>query len=288
MILLEVRARPRTLEHGQLCTHRPIDNGESSIIADESVLVSTAPPNVVNNHEVQNYSTSPRNVSLSGGSGALLIRPQRDEITGAWTSGRLECNNSFACPPGKAMIMQARLCAGYAPVSRQAGIWPAFWALGQSIREGVPWPGCGETDIYEAAGGQPWTIATIHFSDTGNTNHYMLGGIGAAQAAVSFTSSVGERAGTPVFHTFALTIDRRITPETMSFSIDNSAPFYTIASSQLSPQQWDILAHQPIFPILNVAVGTVIPVPDPQPNQDTGTGLSVGMQVNYVAVYYSM
>lgn len=186
--------------------------------------------------------------------------------------------------------MQARLCAGYAPVSKQAGIWPAFWALGQSIREGVPWPGCGEIDIYEAAGGQPWTIATVHFSDTGDTNHYMLGGLGAAQAAVSFDNPSAASGGSKaMFHTFSLTIDRRqVSSETMSFSIDNGAPFYTIGSSQLSPQQWDTLAHQPMFPILNVAVGTVIPVPDPQPNQDTGTGLPVGMQVNYVAVYYSL
>lgn len=186
------------------------------------------------------------------------------------------------------MIMSARLCAGYAPVSQQAGIWPAFWALGQSIREGIPWPGCGEIDIFEAAGGQPWTIATIHYSDSGDVNHFMLGGIGVAQTPISFNKPSGPRMGAPNFHTFALTIDRRVQPETMSWSIDGAAPFFTITSSQVDPQQWTTLAHDPMFPILNVAVGTVIPVPDPQPTASTGTGLPVGMQVNHVAVYNSI
>ena len=205
---------------------------------------------MVNNHEVQNYTTSPDNVTLSG-NGALWIRPQRASI-GAWTSGRLECNKSFACPPGKAMIIRARLCAGYAPTTSQSGIWPAFWALGQSIREGIPWPGCGEIDIYEAAGGQPWTIATIHYSDSGGVNHYMTGGSGAAQTAISFNSSRSRRMGAPAFHAFSLTIDRRISPETMSWSIDGNPPFFTVTSSQLTPEQWDTLAHKPMFPILNV------------------------------------
>lgn len=185
------------------------------------------------------------------------------------------------------MIMSARLCAGYAPEWQQAGIWPAFWALGQSIRQGIQWPGCGEIDIFEAAGGQPWTIATIHYSDSGDVNHYMLGGIGVAQTPISFNIPSGPRAGAPNFHTFKLTIDRRVSPETMSWGIDANTPFFTINSNQVDPQQWNTLAQQPMFPILNVAVGTAIPVPDPQPNSNTATGLPVGMQVNHVAVYYS-
>ena len=250
------------------------------------LIIRTTGPNL-NNAEVQHYTTNQDNICLSG-SGYLWIRPQRDS-SGAWTSGRVEGKKSFTCPPGHAMIMQARLCAGYAPPSNQAGIWPAFWALGQDIREGTPWPGCGEWDIYEAAGGVPYTIATLHYSDTSNTNHFMLGGFGAAQTAVSFSSPGGRRAGAPAFHTFAIIVDRRPgtwQKETLTWTVDGRS-FFKITGSQLNEQQWDSVAHKAFFPILNVAIGTMIPVGDQQPNQSTSTGLPVGMQVDYVGVYQS-
>ena len=200
----------------------------------------------------------------------------------------------FACnQAGHAMIMQARLCAGYAPEAKQSGIWPAYWALGQSIREGIPWPGCGEIDIYEAAGGQPYTLATLHYSDASNRTHFQTGGFGIAQQNVSFNRFSSDHArpriGASEFHTFALTVDRRASSwqqESMSWSIDGRT-FYRVTGSQFTYDQWATLAHKPFFPIFNVAVGTMIPVGDQQPNADTGTGLPVGMQVDYVAVYYS-
>src|SRR5205085_4277788 len=42
------------------------------------------------------------------------------------------------------------------------GIWPAFWMLGHDIPQ-VGWPRCGEIDILENIGREPFTIhGTLH------------------------------------------------------------------------------------------------------------------------------
>ena len=43
-----------------------------------------------------------------------------------------------------------------------AGLWPAFWMLGDDYEE-VGWPACGEVDIMELRGEEPdTTLATVH------------------------------------------------------------------------------------------------------------------------------
>ena len=45
------------------------------------------------------------------------------------------------------------------------GIWPAFWMLGNSISS-VGWPSCGEIDIMEIQGQNPFrNFGTMHWAD---------------------------------------------------------------------------------------------------------------------------
>lgn len=53
--------------------------------------------------------------------------------SGNWFYARLEAKLAFYCEEGKRMLFQAELRIGTAPFDRKAGIWPAFWALGQHI-----------------------------------------------------------------------------------------------------------------------------------------------------------
>jgi len=54
------------------------------------------------------------------------------EADGSWTSARLNSHASFTAVAGKIMIVRAEIKLGQAPASRQQGIWPAFWTLGDS------------------------------------------------------------------------------------------------------------------------------------------------------------
>lgn len=90
--------------------------------------VSPGPP-ITDGAEQEIYTANTSNVSRSN-SDTLQITPQKDS-QGNWTSARLHGRSAHACPPKKRMLLQAELRLGSAPASKQAGIWPAFWALGE-------------------------------------------------------------------------------------------------------------------------------------------------------------
>jgi beta-glucanase (GH16 family) len=242
--------------------------------------VISAGPNTGNN-EVETYTSNTNNVCLSGNpQGGLWIQPQRDG-NGNWTSGRLESIPSFACDAGGLMILQANLITGLSPSSQQNGIWPAFWALGESIRSsGVPWPQCGEWDIMENSSGANFTLASLHYG-TGSTEQSQGGG-GNSQAYQTIT--LGQ------FNTYTLLVDR--TPstwqeETITWFL-NGFEWFSVSGEQVGdPNLWANVAHSPFYAVLNVAVGTNFPGAgnNGQPDGNTATGLGSGMQVSYVAFY---
>ncbi|TVY13730.1 hypothetical protein LARI1_G006392, partial [Lachnellula arida] len=99
---------------------------------------------ISSNNEQETYTTSPTTCALTG-TDSFLITPQR--TNGQWTSCRIETNPSFAATPGSQLIVQARMKLG-TPGAALQGIWPAFWSLGQAMREGSPGP--------PAARSTPW------------------------------------------------------------------------------------------------------------------------------------
>lgn len=111
------------------------------------------------NNELQTYKRNARQVQTSGGTTLQLV-PWKDG--GAWTSGRIESKYTFTPQPGRKTMAEAIIRFGGNSVGTKKGIWPAFWLLGDSIRRGTAWPGCGELDIMETVNGQLTGYGTIH------------------------------------------------------------------------------------------------------------------------------
>ena len=120
-------------------------------------------------------------------------------------------------------------------VPQGAGIWPAFWMLGNNFRE-VGWPQTGEIDIMEFVGRLPNEIfGTIH--GPGYSGGASFGGI----------VDLGE----PVYneyHTFTVEWE----PEIIRWYLDGEL-YHTAQPSDVAPNEW-VFDH-PFFLLLNVAVG---------------------------------
>jgi hypothetical protein len=180
------------------------------------------------NNELQNYTSRPENARVQNG--MLIIEARRENLGGsAYTSARLKTQGKQSF--GINTWVEARINA-----PEGQGIWPAFWMLGNSIST-VGWPSCGEIDIMEIQGQNPFrNFGTIHWADAGG-QHVSFGGI--------YNSSTSLTAG---FHTFAISrtgssikwyVDRiQYAEANISGGINSTSEF-----------------QSPFFILLNVAVG---------------------------------
>jgi len=203
------------------------------------------------NQELQSYTDSPDNVSLDG-QGNLIITARRNG--NSFTSARINTKGLFTQQYGR---FEARLKTPYGP-----GIWPAFWMLGANI-ETVNWPQCGEIDIMELRGQEPYIIhGTLH--------------------------GPGYSGGNPITKGFALT-DARFDTEFHLFAVEWSKDkidffvddfLYQRIERGDAPGEW--VYDQPFFMILNVAVGgNYVGFPT------DGTPFPQKMTIDYVRVYES-
>jgi beta-glucanase (GH16 family) len=126
-----------------------------------NVIVTGAGSRTVNN-EQQAYVDSPEVLEVAGGT--LTIHPRYrpgftspDGKTYDFVSGRIDTRNKFDFTYGTAAA-RMKLAPG-------AGLWPAFWALGNDR-----WPDTGEIDMMENVGASDWVSAALHgpkyFGDT--------------------------------------------------------------------------------------------------------------------------
>ena len=126
-----------------------------------NVIVTGAGWRTVNN-EQQAYIDSTDVLSVGGG--FLTIHPHfrpgfktPDGKTFDFVSGRIDTRDKFDFTYGSAAA-RMKLAAG-------AGLWPAFWALGNGR-----WPDTGEIDVMENVGDPAWTSIALHgpgyFGDT--------------------------------------------------------------------------------------------------------------------------
>lgn len=88
--------------------------------------------------------------------GALVIRPvyhkgytSKQKKTYDFLSGRINTEHKMEFTYGTATA-RMKIAAG-------AGLWPAFWALGNGN-----WPDCGEIDVMETVGDKSWTSNALH------------------------------------------------------------------------------------------------------------------------------
>ncbi|RYP93597.1 hypothetical protein DL770_000339 [Monosporascus sp. CRB-9-2] len=226
------------------------------------------------NREVQTFIKDQNVVALDGEK--LVIKPQRDGDN--WVSARLHCTGNFHADDGRIMIIQANMVVGGAPEENQSGIWPSFWLLGESYRNGgdETWPMCGEIDIFENASGKSFSIPAVHFGAS-VSKRSMLGG-----SKVQFDR--GE------YHTWAVRIDRKSSQgnwedEKIQFLLDGEQYYETSGREMGDAERWASVAHQGLFPVIQVAVGNNWNG-GTQPNDDTATGPDVGLALKYVAVYF--
>ena len=172
------------------------------------------------NNELQLYTNSNHRLE----NGMLIIGVQSEEQ--GYSSTRITTKDKKEFQYGK---IEARLKV---PVG--AGLWPAFWALGNDI-DTKGWPLCGEIDIMEYVGRRPGEVF--------NTLHTQS----------SFGNSVNTKVTTfpnieDDFHVFGF----KWTPASITFLLDDE-PVYTYAPAVKNEETWPF--NKPFYLLLNVAVG---------------------------------
>lgn len=235
--------------------------------------------------EIQHYTNSTSNVAITS-AGTLRITPLKNGDK--WTSSRIESTaaHDFACPAGGKLRIEASIKLGNDPVSRQMGIWPAFWTMGSEFRgQYDKWPAVGEIDVLEGANGEPVAYQALHcgWAPGGPCNEF-TGLTGNA----NFTR--GE------FHQVAVEIDRTNAGgdwkgETLSWLIDGVRVKRLVGRTFRDEWVWTNVTRSPKFVLLNVAVGGAFPdnVLNPAkvrtPVDQTVGGEGSSMEVEYVAVF---
>ena len=194
--------------------------------------------------------------SFVGGDGFLHIVARRD-AAGNWTSARLLTKGLQSFQYGR-IEARIRIPAG-------AGVWPAFWMLGDDIDK-RPWPACGEFDIMENIGREPSQIhGSVH--GTGFTGVPL----GTVYALPSGRNVAAE------FHTFGLLWS----PGKVQYYVDDPAhPYATFTPADLPKGAVWPFDDGRYFVLLNLAVGGTWPGP---PTASTASPLE--MLVDYVRVY---
>jgi beta-glucanase (GH16 family) len=118
----------------------------------------------IRNNELQ-YYTKQRLENSRVENGNLMIIGKKEAFkTAGYTSASLTTDGKQSWTFGK---IEARI-----KLPEGQGIWPAFWMLGQNIRQ-VGWPGCGEIDIMEHINNENVTYGTLHWY---NEKHVSSGG----------------------------------------------------------------------------------------------------------------
>ena len=191
------------------------------------------------NKELQTYTDSRENSFVTAdleatGGRALVLKAVRT-AAGGYTSARLKTQGEFAAGFGR---IEARL-----KLPQGQGIWPAFWALGDNIRE-TPWPACGEIDIVELIGHQPGTLyGTLHGP-----------GYSGQHGLSKFTVLPGGATFGDAYHVFA--VDWH--PGRIDWLLDGKI-YHTLTPADLpagAPWVFDGLS---CFLLLNLAVGGLWP-----------------------------
>ena len=80
--------------------------------------------------------------------GKLVIKAFKEKKENCdYISAKIKTYGKFSMQYGRVEV-KAKLPKG-------SGTWPAIWFLGNSIKEGSPWPLCGEIDLMEYVGKDP-------------------------------------------------------------------------------------------------------------------------------------
>lgn len=213
------------------------------------------------NKELEYYTDSPKNSYLNG-RGSLVIKTIKETLPPAfkcwygpcqYTSARLFTKKKFTQAYGR---FEARMKLPFGQ-----GMWPAFWLLGENI-DTVGWPACGEIDIMENIGREPFLVhGTMHGPGYSGDK-----GIGAS---FTFARRVADD-----HHIFAVEWE----PNEIRWYVDGK--LYETRTPADLPAGANWVYDHPFFIILNLAVGGAWPG-----NPDATTTFPQTMLVDYVRVY---
>ncbi|KAF5589855.1 endo-1 3(4)-beta-glucanase [Fusarium pseudoanthophilum] len=227
------------------------------------------------NNEVQAYVKS-TSVLRQTGKNTLQLIPRFSSKTKKWTSARIESTYTLTPKLGKITRVEASLRLGGNSARSKQGIWPAFWLLGDAIRNGVEWPACGEVDIMENVNGQKIGYGAVHCDKA-------PGGICNEPNGIASNVQLPDSK----YHVWRVQFDRRssnLRSQSITWYLDGRV-FHRVTGAQVNNTKvWKSLCHSPMFVIFNVAVGGDWPG---VPNSSTKDGIGNHMEVEYVAHYVS-
>jgi beta-glucanase (GH16 family) len=212
--------------------------------------------------QLQSYTARSQNVKVDGAGNLALIARKESYQGSGYTSARLQTKDRFSFTYGRA---EARI-----KVPSGAGLWPAFWMLGDDIYT-KGWPEAGEIDVMETIGSLP--------SELNGTVHAPQGAWNGSADVDGHEWTQGEIYNNPTslsdaFHVYAV----EWKPASIELSIDGRV-YFTINKAQMpAGGRWTF--DHPNHLLLNLAVG------GEWPGSPTGaTPFPSTMLVDYVRVY---
>ena len=252
-------------------------NGAAGTGIDSNWKYDTGPGSSFGTGEIETMTNSTSNVFQDGASHLVLqaLHSGTDPSSG-WTSGRVETNAAtFGAPPGGVVQMQASIQQPDLTTANGAGYWPAFWMLGSTLRTGTPWPASGEVDILEDINSRSTVFGTLHCGTNPGGPCHETTGIGSGERPCTGCNTA--------FHTYAVQIDRSVSPEQIRWYLDG-VNYFTVSANQVDPTTWANAVDHPFFIILDLAMGGGFPAAfGGGPNASTVSGGQ--LKVDYVAVY---
>jgi beta-glucanase (GH16 family) len=237
----------------------------------------TGPGSTFGTGEIETMTNSTSNVFLDG-QGHMVLRALHSgsDARSGWTSGRIETNAAtFGAQPGGVVEMEASIQQPNVNTTNGAGYWPAFWMLGSTLRTGTTWPTSGEVDILEDINGRSSVFGTLHCGVNPGGPCGESTGIGSGEKPCA-----GCQTG---YHTYAVQIDRSVSPEQIRWYLDG-ANYFTLSANRVDATTWANAVDHPFFIIFDLAMGGGFP--DAFGGGPTAATVSGGqMNVDYVAVY---
>jgi len=207
------------------------------------------------NNELEYYTNRTNNAFVSNG---LLHIVARQEAAGdsSYTSARLKSQGLYACQYGR-LEWRVQLPPG-------VGCWPAVWLLGTNITT-LNWPGCGEIDVMENNGSNPFMAqGSIHSGTDATAIYYFTDGLSATN-----------------FHTYTLDWSTNY----LLFYVDGHLYQTQTGWGTSTTNAFPFPFNQPFFLIMNLAIGGNY-LGNPTPNAiNAGTVFPAEMQVDYVRLY---
>jgi len=180
------------------------------------------------NHELEHYTKLPENASLDGEGHLVIMALAKPKSV--YTSARLKTQDRFSVTYGK---IEARMQIPYGQ-----GMWPAFWMMGADFAD-KGWPACGEIDIMENIGKEPFSIhGTVHGPGYSGT-----GGIGATATLTNGRQFADD------FHVFGVIWEE----DNIQFLLDGEPYFHVTPSHLPAGAHWAF--DHPFYLLLNLAVG---------------------------------